>query len=195
MSLMQAPPSRPSRPAAVRARGAEPGGFTLFLLFFGSLILAGLIGIWLWNSNGSVREGRAFGTPNQLAQGGPATAPAGAGGPAAAGAAAAALDPALVSKGQQLANQFGCIACHTINGQASVGPTWKGLADSQVPLDNGQAVAADDAYLKESITDPDAKIVKGFSRGLMSATIKPREAEIQQGDNLDALVAYIKSLK
>lgn len=172
----------------------------LFLLFFGSLILAGLIGIWLWNSNGSVHEGRAFGTPNQLAQGGPATAAAGAGGPAAAGAVAGgagatALDPALVAKGQQLANQFGCIACHTINGQASVGPTWKGLADSQVPLDNGQAVAADDAYLKESITDPDAKIVKGFSRGLMSATIKPREAEIQQDQNLDALVAYITSLK
>ena len=199
MSLMQAPPPRPSRPLPPRGRGAEPGGFTLFLLFFGSLILAGLIGIWLWNSNGSVHEGRAFGTPNQLAQGGPATA-AGAAGPAAAGAAAGAAaatapDPALVSKGQQLATQFGCVACHTINGQASVGPTWKGLADSQVPLDNGQAVVADDAYLKESITDPDAKIVKGFSRGLMSATIKPREAEIQQGDNLDALVAYIKSLK
>src|SRR5919197_988151 len=141
MSLMQAPPPRPSRPLPPRARGAEPGGFTLFLLFFGSLILAGLIGVWLWNSNGSVHEGRAFGTPNQLAQGGPATA-AGAAGPAAAGAAAGAAaatapDPALVSKSQQLATQFGCVACHTINGQASVGPTWKGLADSQVAVDNG----------------------------------------------------------
>src|SRR5207249_2414362 len=136
-----------------------------------------------------------FGTPNQLAQGGPATAPSGAAAPAAGAAAAAAVDPALVAKGQQLATQFGCLACHTTSGQASVGPTWKGLADSQVPLDNGQTVAADDAYLKESITDPDAKIVKGFARGLMSATIKPREAEIQQGDNLDALVGYIKSLR
>ena len=66
---------------------------------------------------------------------------------------------------------------------------------ASVLINNGQTVAADDAYLKESITDPDAKIVKGFARGLMSATIKPREAEIQQGDNLDALVGYIKSLR
>ena len=59
---------------------------------------------------------------------------------------------------------------------------------SQVPLDNGQTVVADDAYLKESFTDPDAKIVKGFQKGVMAATVKPIEAQIQQGDNLDALV-------
>jgi cytochrome c551/c552 len=189
MSLMH--PSPPSR-----IRHSEPGGFTLFLLFFGSLIAAGIIGVWLWNSSPAVHEGRAFGTPNQVGTGAPAAGAATKPGPAAAGGTAASdLDPALVQKGQQLAQQFSCIGCHTTTGQQSVGPSWKGLYGSQKALANGQTVTADDAYIKESITDPDAKIVRGFNPGLMSATVKPLEPQIQQGDNLDALVAYIKSLK
>ena len=165
----------------------------LFALFFGSLFAAAVIGFWLWNSNPSARDGRAFGTANQLPPGGLAAVKAG---PSVAGSAAGGeADPALAAKGQQLATQFGCVACHTTTGQNSVGPTWKALAGSPVPLDNGQSVAADDAYLKESITDPDAKIVKGFQKGVMAATVKPVEAQIQQGDNLDALIAYIKSIK
>lgn len=142
-----------------------------------------LIGVWLWNSNPSAREGRAFGTANQVGTGGMGAAgAAGEGGP-------------LVAKGQQLATQFGCIACHTATGAPSVGPTWKGLAGSQRMLIGGQTVTADDAYLRESILEPDAKIVQGFPPAVMAANVKPREAEIQQGDNLEALIAYIKGLK
>src|SRR5712691_7177453 len=149
MCLMQSAP--PPSPA-----GSEPSGLVLFSLFFGSLVAAGLIGFWLWNSNPSVQEGRAFGTANQLPVGGPA---AGAAAPAAPGGAEAGggADPALAGKGQQLASQFGCVACHTTNGQPGVGPTWKGLAGRQETLDNGQTVTADDAYLRESILQPDAK--------------------------------------
>jgi hypothetical protein len=53
-------------------------------------------------------------------------------------------------------------------------------------------VTADDAYLLQSIQDPDAKIVKGFPKGVMSATIRPGsvpEAEAKQ------LIAFIKSKK
>jgi cytochrome c oxidase subunit 2 len=165
----------------------------LFLLFFGGLILSGVIGVWLWNRNPSVHDGRAFGTPNQvgtLAQGG-AQAKEGQGGPPAA----AGVDPALVQQGQQLAQQFGCIACHTTTGQAGAGPTWKGLSGSQRQLANGPAVVADEAYIRESILQPDAKIAQGFAPGIMTAAVTAIEPQVQQGNNLEALIAYIQSVK
>ena len=182
MWAMSTPPARP------RVRTAEPSGFSLFLLFFGSLIAAGLIGIWLWNSNPAVRTGKALGTPNQVGSG----APSAGGGPVGG---AGGADPALVEKGQQLATQLGCIACHSISGAAGVGPTWKGIAGSQRELDNGQKVVADDNYLREAILQPDAMVVKGFPKGVMAGVVAAAEPQLQQPDNLNALLAYIKSLK
>ena len=93
--------------------------------------------------------------------------------------------------GQRIATANGCVACHTIDGKASVGPTWKGLSERNTELVSGGPVKADDAYLKESITNPNAKVVKGFAPNLMPATfgnsLKPEE--------IDQFVAYIKTLK
>ena len=183
------PPTRPRRSRA------EPSGFTLFLLFFGSLIIAGLIGLALWNQNPSAQAGRAFGTPNQVGAGGVVAAPPGGAAAASSGPGASTADAALASKGQQLAQQFGCLACHTTTGQQLVGPSWKGIADSQRPLANGQSVVADDAYLHESILQPDAKIVRGFAPGIMSGAVTAVLPQLQQDDNVDALVAYMKSVK
>jgi len=109
--------------------------------------------------------------------------------PAASGAAAAPADP-MVAAGLKLATANGCAACHSVDGKAGVGPTWKGLFGHDVELVSGGPVKADEAYLKESITNPNAKVVKGFTPGLMPATfasLKPEE--------LDQLIAYIKSIK
>ena len=175
---MSTPPARP------RVRTAEPSGFSLFLLFFGSVIAAGLIGIWLWNSNPAVRTGKAMGTPNQVGGGAPS-----------AGGGAGGADPALVEKGQQLATQLGCIACHSVSGAAGVGPTWKGIAGSQRALANGQSVTADDDYLRESILQPDAKVVSGFPPSVMAGVVAAAGPQLQEPENLNALLAYIKSLK
>lgn len=104
-------------------------------------------------------------------------------GPPPAGAAA---------QGQMLYTKLGCTACHSLNGAKGIGPTFKGLAGSQVKLTNGQTVTASDAYLLESILDPDKQIVDGFSKGIMSATIKP--GSVSKADAA-ALVAFIKTLK
>ena len=111
--------------------------------------------------------------------------------PAAApkGAGPAAGDP--VALGKTVATANGCVACHTIDGKASVGPTWKGLSGHDVELVSGGPVKADDAYLKESITNPNAKVVKGYAPNVMPATfgtsLKPEQ--------IDQIVAYINSLK
>ena len=89
--------------------------------------------------------------------------------------------------GQQLAQAKACVACHSTNGSAGVGPTWKGLYQSTRELEDGTTVTADEAYLEESISDPTAKVAQGFMP-IMSATPFT-------DDEMSAIIAYIKSLK
>jgi uncharacterized cupredoxin-like copper-binding protein/cytochrome c2 len=81
-----------------------------------------------------------------------------------------------------------CLGCHSVNGSPSVGPTWKDLYGSQVQLESGKTVTADDAYLYQSITDPNAETVKGFPAGAM-----PKFPLNDQ--QIADLIAYIESLK
>jgi cytochrome c oxidase subunit II len=95
-----------------------------------------------------------------------------------------------VDRGTKLSKGSGCEACHSLDGTKLAGPTWKGLAGSQVTLADGSTVAADDAYLAESITNPTAKLVKGFAP-IMPAAYKDTLSEQQVKD----IVEFIKSLK
>ncbi len=62
-----------------------------------------------------------------------------------------------------------CASCHTIDGGKSVGPSWKDLYGKMETLTDGSQVLVDDAYLTESIFDPQAKIVKGFEGQAMTS--------------------------
>ena len=101
-----------------------------------------------------------------------------------------AVTPALVAKGKQLSESFGCEACHTLTGAKSTGPTWKGLAGRTVRLDNGKVLKATDGYLINAIEQPDAEIVEGYSSGIMTTAI----GNIPVSE-AKAIVAYIKSVK
>jgi mono/diheme cytochrome c family protein len=94
--------------------------------------------------------------------------------------------------GEGLYTSLGCQGCHSIDGSASSGPTFKGLFNSMVTLTNGQKVKADQQYLLESILDPDKQIVKGYQPGVMSAVIQ--KGQVPQ-DQAQSLVDYIKTLK
>ena len=96
------------------------------------------------------------------------------------------------TKGKSLFASLGCSSCHSIDGSAGAGPTLKGVFGSQVKLTNGKTVTADEAYLLESIEDPDAEIVEGFQPGIMSSVIKPHQVAMQDAQDL---IAYIKTLK
>jgi cytochrome c oxidase subunit 2 len=96
-----------------------------------------------------------------------------------------------VKRGELLAKSQGCAACHSTDGSTLVGPTWKGLSGSAVTLSDGTTVTADDAYLRESIVDPNAKIVKGFAPNIMP----PSFGKTLTPDQISDLLAYIKSLK
>ncbi len=107
---------------------------------------------------------------------------------AAAGTAVqAALPPS--EKGKTLLEKFGCLGCHSIDGSVKVGPSFKGLYGSRVPLADGRTVTADEGYFKESIVDPGAGIVKGFPN--VMPTFKGQLSD----DDITAIVAYLKTLK
>jgi cytochrome c oxidase subunit 2 len=101
-------------------------------------------------------------------------------------AAQAAATPE--GRGQALVSASGCAACHTINGASGIGPTWFGLAGSQVSISGDGTVTADDAYIHESIKAPQAKIVAGFENQLM-----PNYGFTDE--QINDIVAYIKTLK
>jgi mono/diheme cytochrome c family protein len=116
-----------------------------------------------------------------------------AAGPAPSGAAAAAgpAEPASeAERGAALARDVGCMACHSSGSERLVGPGWAGIHDSEVALADGSKVRADDAYLTESITDPDARIVAGYAPHMM-----PSYTGVLDAEQIASIVAYIRSLK
>lgn len=124
----------------------------------------------------------------------PATTTTGATTAPASTSGAVSVTPALVAQGKSIYQSDGCSACHSLTGSAGVGPSFKGLAGSQVALATGQTVTADDAYLERSITDPDAQVVKGYHQGIMGPAIAGHDLSAHPAD-LRALVAFIKSQK
>lgn len=79
-----------------------------------------------------------------------------------------------------------CATCHTLDGRASTGPTWRNMYGHEVELTSGQHAQVDENYIRESILNPGAKIVKGFQPNMPSfqGQLKPLE--------VDALIMFIK---
>jgi cytochrome c oxidase subunit 2 len=95
----------------------------------------------------------------------------------------------LVDLGQKLYTDKRCVTCHTEDGSSSVGPTWKGIYGSRVQLEDGKEVLADENYIRESILDPGARVVRGFPN------VMPTYRGLLTDRELDGLIAYIKSLE
>ena len=91
-------------------------------------------------------------------------------------------------RGERVAEQNGCFACHSTDGSSLIGPTWKGLFESEVELTDGSVVIADYDFLVESILDPRATTVDGYPVEAMPP-YPLNEAQLQD------LIAYIESLK
>jgi cytochrome c oxidase subunit 2 len=115
------------------------------------------------------------------------TAPSGAtsAGPLAA-AATEAVAPAAA--GAALFAQRACATCHQAQ-HGSLGPSLVGLYGQPVVLTDGRTITADDAYLRESILNPQAKIVEGYQPMMPTFQGQLDEEQILQ------LIQYIKSLK
>lgn len=110
-------------------------------------------------------------------------------------ASARASAPVSIEEGRRLHQLSGCAACHSIEATsvAMAGPGWKGLFGQPRSFANRAApVVADEAYLRESILAPAAKIVAGYERGDISM---PSYAGVLTDAQIESMILFIKSLK
>lgn len=106
----------------------------------------------------------------------------------AAPAGGANLGADLAAQGEQLFTNLGCVSCHTSAG-GGLGPSLVGIYNAPQPLEGGGSAVADEAYLRESILNPNAQVVAGYQAGLM-----PTYQGQLSDDQVTQLVEYIKSL-
>ncbi|MFZ5444594.1 MAG: c-type cytochrome [Myxococcota bacterium] len=102
------------------------------------------------------------------------------------GVAVVAVTAASAEAGAQLYKAKGCNACHSIDGNRLVGPSFKGLWGKTEETSAGP-VTVDDAYFKESLLQPMAKIVNGYPPAMPPQAVN--DLEIQ------SLALYIQTLK
>jgi cytochrome c oxidase subunit 2 len=77
--------------------------------------------------------------------------------------------------GWQMARAKGCATCHGSAGQGGVGPALAGLYGTEVALQDGTTVLADDTYLARSINDPNADKVEGYNLPMPQSNLSDAE--------------------
>lgn len=98
-------------------------------------------------------------------------------------------DVAPEDYGRKLYEQQGCKSCHSLDGTRLVGPSFKGLFGTKHGIVSGADVVVDEAYIRESILEPAAKIVSGYSPAMPS--YKGRLTD----EKIDCLIAFLKKLE
>jgi cytochrome c oxidase subunit II len=99
----------------------------------------------------------------------------------------------LEPEGLKMIKRYGCTGCHSIDGTKGVGPTFKNLYDAKVvlttPAGDKEAVA-DELYIRRSIFQPSAEIVKGYPDGIMKSY-----RGVVKNDDIKTINEYLKTIK
>ena len=82
-----------------------------------------------------------------------------------------------------------CATCHSTGSDRVIGPGFEGLYGKQREFENADSVVAEADYIRESILNPNAKIVKGYPAKMNSFAGQLSEKEI------DYIIEFIKTLK
>jgi len=91
--------------------------------------------------------------------------------------------------GRQLYNSRACVTCHSLDGSVKTGPSFKGIFGHRVELADGSTITVNEDYIRQSIMDPTSQVVKGFQ------PVMPTFAGLLSSDDIDALIAFIKSVE
>jgi cytochrome c oxidase subunit II len=97
------------------------------------------------------------------------------------------MEGTLAQRGERLFGELACNTCHLDTGKGR-GPSLSNIVGKPVELADGTTVTVDEGYLRESIINSQARIVKGFQ------PLMPAFQGLVSEDNLVALVEYVKSL-
>lgn len=92
------------------------------------------------------------------------------------------------AKGRQLLEQYGCLACHSLDGSPRVGPSFAQLVEGQKrvfaqPPNTSQTVDRD--YVQRSILDPASQVVQGY------AAVMPAYDEKIGAQDLQILIDFL----
>lgn len=93
-----------------------------------------------------------------------------------------------VATGKKVFETMACATCH-MQGGGAIAPALEGLHGSTVELADGSSVVADDAYLRRSILEPQAEVVKGYAPAM------PSYAGRMSDQEMNDLLAWLKSLR
>lgn len=94
--------------------------------------------------------------------------------------------------GKLIIQSKACIACHTSDGTKLVGPSFKGIYGHKITVvtdGKEREITVDDEYIRRSILEPDADVVKGFTKGQM-VSYKGQLTD----DDIKAITEYLKTL-
>lgn len=97
------------------------------------------------------------------------------------------LPPAQM--GAKLFATRGCPTCHSLDGTRIQGPALNGVFGRSQTMSDGTTITADENYLRESILNPQAKLVQGYP-GVMPAF----QGQLTE-EQVDALIAFLKEQK
>lgn len=98
-------------------------------------------------------------------------------------------DIPLPELGKLMYQKQGCATCHTVNGSRLVGPSWKGMFGRTEHFTDGTTTKVDENYIRESVLNPQAKVVDTFPPSM--PTYKGKLSDRQ----LSGIIEYIKSLQ
>ena len=98
-----------------------------------------------------------------------------------------AASGSLAENGAKLFQDLACSNCHKADGSGRC-PSLVGLFGRDVKLSDGKVVKADEAYIRESILQPNAKIVASFQ------PVMPTFQGLVTEEGVLSLIEYVKSL-
>jgi cytochrome c oxidase subunit 2 len=96
-------------------------------------------------------------------------------------------ESSMYTEGRKQFQKLQCVVCHSADAKAKA-PVLEGLYGRRVELRDGSSIIADEAYIRESILYPDAKVAAGYQSIMPSYMGQVDEEEILQ------LIAFIKGL-
>ncbi len=94
--------------------------------------------------------------------------------------------------GPELLTVKGCLACHTTDGTPKIGPTFKGIfgkKETVVRDGKERELVVDEAFIKQSILQPEIDRVKGFP------PIMPSHKGVLTDVEIEEIIEYLKTLK
>ncbi|MDI1445560.1 cytochrome c oxidase subunit II [Polyangium sp. 6x1] len=91
--------------------------------------------------------------------------------------------------GKKLYATRSCNTCHSLDGSRIQGPTFKGVFGRTEQIADGSSIKVDENYIRESLLEPNKKVVQGYP------AVMPTYKGLLKETDIDAIIAYLKTVQ